>query len=81
MGKNVDEKKSQYHSELYFKVLEALSLSDDEENFKLSDSYQLDNQYVQTGSRSELVETVLTCIDCNMPILIEGIFILIRYKY
>ena len=56
-------------SELYKSIHTRLDIK---QSIKLLDSYKLDNEYVLTNTRADLVETILACIECNIPILLEG---------
>ena len=56
---------------LYEKIRNQLGVTANEE-FYLKDNYKFDETYVLTDSRTEFVETVLACIECNIPVLLEG---------
>ena len=57
-------------SSLYEKIKKLLGISNDD--FYLKDNYKFDEAYVLTESRTEFVETVLACIECKIPVLLEG---------
>jgi midasin (ATPase involved in ribosome maturation) len=67
MHDNQASKKSQ----LYFKIQKILDIKI-KDDFYLKDNYKFDETYVLTESRTEFVETVLACIECNIPVLLEG---------
>ena len=59
-------------SPLYNSVKTYLGIAS--ETFFITDSYKFNENeaYVLTDSRTEFVETVLACIECNIPVLLEG---------
>ena len=56
-------------SELYNQIKSYLAITDE---WYLKDMYEFDDKYILTESRTEFLETVLTCIECAIPILLEG---------
>ena len=58
-------------SQLYFTIQKELQIMA-KDDFYLKDNYKFDEAYVLTESRTEFVETVLACIECNIPVLLEG---------
>ena len=58
-------------SQLYEKIRKQLAITR-ENDFNLKNNYKFDDKYVLTESRTEFLETVLACIECNIPVLLEG---------
>ena len=62
---------SSKQSILYKEIRNQLGITANDE-FYLKNNYKFDETYVLTDTRTEFVETMLACIECNIPVLLEG---------